>query len=160
MCGTFLSNYKYFSCQASCLFFIIRCLQKHYIKENINVGCSEQRRDSLFWIDLRETWVNIFMLLLAALNFLTFIFSTGIKLFIRHSVVFFGNLILLKEFNDFVQLPPWCILKDRQLCRHRYLKYEFYISLLLRQNKSRYKIRHWLELGCSCKWKQSTSKEI
>ena len=37
---------------------------------------------------------------------------------------------------------------------------EFYIPLLLRENKSRYKIWHWLELGCFCKWKQSTNKEI
>ena len=78
--------------------------------------------DALFWIHLIETWLNIFMLLLVALNFLTFLFSTGIKLFIQHPVVLFDILILSEQFDDFVQLPLWCILKDRQLCLHRYLK--------------------------------------
>ena len=63
------------------------------------------------------------MLLLVALHFLTFIFSTGIKLFIQHPVVLFGTLILLEKFDDFLQLPPLCILKDRQLCLLRYLKF-------------------------------------
>ena len=123
MWGTFLSNYKYFSCQASCLFLLLDVCKNHYKRENIDVGCSEQRRDSLFWIHLRKTWVNIFMLPLAALNFLTFIFSTGIKLLTQHPVVLFGILILLEQFNDFVQLLTWCILKERQLCLHRYFKY-------------------------------------
>ena len=70
------------------------------------------------------------MLLLAALNFLTFIFSTGIKLFIRHPVVLFGILILSEQFDGFVQLPPWCILKDRQLCLHKYLKYRVLYFLI------------------------------
>ena len=37
---------------------------------------------------------------------------------------------------------------------------ESYIPLSLRQNNSRNKIWHWLELGCFCKWKQWTSKEM
>ena len=37
---------------------------------------------------------------------------------------------------------------------------EFYIPLSFRQNKSRYKIWCWLELGWYCKLKQSTNKEI
>ena len=45
-------------------------------------------------------------LTLTALSFLTFIFSIGIKLFIRHPVVLFGILILSKQFNGFMQLPP------------------------------------------------------
>ena len=83
----------------------------------------EQRRDALFSIHLRETWLNIFGLLLVAPSFSTFIFSIGIKLLIQHPVVLFGILILLEQFDDFVQLPPWCILKDKQLCLHKYLKY-------------------------------------
>ena len=123
MWGTFLSNYKYFSCQSSRLLLLLEVCKKHFKKENISVGGSEQRRDALIWIHLRETWLNIFMLLLVALNFLTFIFSTGKKLFILHPVVLFGILTLLEQFDDFLQLPPWCILKGRQLCLHRYLKY-------------------------------------
>ena len=58
-----------------------------------------------------------------SLSFSTFIFSIGIKLFIRHPVVLFGILILSEQFDGFVQLPPWCILKDRQQCLRKYLKY-------------------------------------
>ena len=89
-----------------------------------------------------------------SLSFSSFIFLTGIKLLIWHLVVLFG--ILSEQFDGFVQLLPWCILKDRQLCLHKYVKYWFYIRLSLRQNESRYKIWHWLQLGCFCKWKQST----
>ena len=123
MWGTFLSNYKYFSCQSSCLLLLLEVCKNHYKKENISVGSSEQQREAFFWIYLKEMWLNIFVLLLVALNFSTFIFSVGIKLFIRHPVVLFGILILSEQFHGFVQLPPWCILKDRQLCLHKYVKY-------------------------------------
>ena len=123
MWGTFLSNYKYFNCQSSCLLLLLEVCKNHYKKENISVGSIEQRGEAFFWIHLKETWLNILVLLLVALNFSTCIFSVGIKLVIRHPVVLFGILILLEQFDDFVQLPPWCIPKDRQLCLHKYLKY-------------------------------------
>ena len=56
--GTFLSNYKYFSCKSSCLLLLLEVFKNHYRKENISVGGSEQRRDALFWINLRETWLE------------------------------------------------------------------------------------------------------
>ena len=74
------------------------------------------------------------------MSFSIFIFSTGIKLFIRHPVVLFGILILSEQFDGFAQLHPRCILKDRQLSLHKYVSTEFYIALSLRQNKSRYQI--------------------
>ena len=123
MWGTFLWNYKYFSCQSSCLLLLLEVCKNHYKKENISVGDSEQRREAPFWIHLKETCLYKFVLLLLALNFSTFTFSIGIKLFIRHPVVIFGILILLEQFDDFVQLPPWCNHKDRQLSLHKYLKY-------------------------------------
>ena len=122
MWGTFLSNYKYFSCQLSYLLLLLKVCKNHYRKENISVAGSEQRRDALFWIHLRETWLELFRLLMS-LSFSTFIFSSGIKLFIRHPVVLFGILILSEQFDGFVQLHPWCIRKDRQLCLHKYVKY-------------------------------------
>ena len=122
MWRTFLSNYKYFCCQSSCLLLLLEVFKNHYKKENISVGSSEQRRESFFWIHLKETWLNIIVLLLVALNSSTFIFSVGIRLFIQHPVPS-NILILLEQLDDFVQLPPWCILKDRQLCLHKYLKY-------------------------------------
>ena len=161
MWKTFPSNYRYFRWQSSCLLLLLEVCKNHYKKENISAGGSEQRRDALFWIPLRQTWLNLFGLILIALSFSTFIFSIGINLFARHPVVPFGILILLEQVDDFVQLPPWCILKDRQLCLHKYLKYwVLYIPLSLRQNKSRYKIWHCLELGCSCKWKLLTNKKM
>ena len=123
MWGTFLSNHKYFICQSSCLSILLEVCKNHYGKENVSIGGSEQRRDALFWIHLRETWLNLFRLLSISLSFSTFIFSIGIKLFIRHPVVLFNILILSEQFDGFVQLPPWCILKERQLCLHKYLKY-------------------------------------
>ena len=123
MWGTFLSNYKYFSCQSSCLLLLLEVCKNHYRKENITVGGSEQRRDALYLVHLRETWLESFRLLSMSLSFSTFIFSTGTKLFIRHPVVLFGILILSEQFDGFVQLHPWCILKDRQLCLHKYVKY-------------------------------------
>ena len=123
MWGSSLSNYKCFSCHSSCPLLLQEVCKNHYKKENISVGGSEQRKDALFWTHLRETWLNISELRLVAPNFSAFIFSIGIKLFIRHPVVLFGILILLQQFDDFVQLPPWCVLKDRQLRLHKYLKY-------------------------------------
>ena len=63
MWGTFLSNYKYFSCQSSCLLLLLEVCKNHYRKENISVGVSEQQRDALFWINLREFWLEFFRLL-------------------------------------------------------------------------------------------------
>ena len=123
MWATFLLNYKYFSYQSSCLLSLLEVWKNHYEKENISGGSSKQRREAFFWIYLKDTWLNIFVLFLVDLNFSIFIFSIAIKLFIRHPVVLFGILILLEQFNDFMQLPPWCIPKDRQLCLHKYLKY-------------------------------------
>ena len=123
MWGTFLSNYKHFNCQSSCLLLLLEVCKNHYRKENIGVDGSKQGRYTLFWINLKETWLNLFILLWVTMSFSTFIFSTGIKLFIRHPVVLFGILILSEQFDGFVQLHPWCILKDRQLCLHKYVKY-------------------------------------
>ena len=100
------------SYKSSCLLLLLEVCKNHYKKENISVGSSEQQREAFFWIYLKEMWLNIFVLLLVALNFSTFIFSVGIKLFIWHQVVFYCILILLEQFDDFVQLPPWCIPKD------------------------------------------------
>ena len=57
------------------------------------------------------------------MSFYTFIFSTGKKLFIRHPLVLFRILILSEQFDGFVQLHTWCILKDRLLSLHKYEKY-------------------------------------
>ena len=58
MCGTFPSNYKYLSCQSSCILLLLEICKNHYRKENISDGGSEQQRDALFWINLRETWLE------------------------------------------------------------------------------------------------------
>ena len=58
MWGIFLSNYKSFSCQSNCLLLLLEVFKNHYRKGNISVGGSEQWRDALFWINLRETWLE------------------------------------------------------------------------------------------------------
>ena len=96
MWGSFLSNYKFFSCQSNCLLLLEVC-KNHYKKENISVGGSDQHRDALFWIDLRKTWLNLFGFILADLSFSTFIFSIDIKLFIRYPAVPFVILMLIEQ---------------------------------------------------------------
>ena len=123
MWGFFLSSHKWFSCQSSWLVSLLELRKSHFRKENISVGGSEQGGNALFWIHLRRTSVNLFVLILVALSFSTFIFSIGIKLLIRHPVVCFGILIVLEQVDDLVRSPPSCILQDRQLCFHKYLKY-------------------------------------
>ena len=54
--------------QAVIVLLILFCYYKkfakfHYRKEKISVAGSEQRRDALFWIHLKETWLNVFTLL-------------------------------------------------------------------------------------------------
>ena len=120
MWATFLSSYKYFSCQTNCLLLLLKICKNQYNKENTRVGGSKQRRDEFLNL---KTWLNLFRLILVALSFSIFIFPIGIKHFIRHLVVLFVILILLEQVDDFVELPPWCILKDRQLYLHKYLKY-------------------------------------
>ena len=68
----------------------------------ISVSGSEQRgnlEDALFWIHLKQTWIILFVLILLNLSFSTFIFSIGIKFFIRHVVVLFSILILYEQFE-------------------------------------------------------------
>ena len=90
------------------------------------------------------------------MSFSTFIFSTGIKLFIWYPVVLFGMLILSEQFDCFVQLPSWCILKGRQLCLHKYVKYPIiaYAKQIKIQDMTLTRIRLLF------KWKQSANKEM
>ena len=63
MRGIFLSNYRYFSCQSSGNLLLLEVCKNHYRKEKMSVGGSEQRRDALFKIHLRETWLELIRLL-------------------------------------------------------------------------------------------------
>ena len=54
----FVSNYKCFSCQSSCLLLLLEVFKNHYRTENISVGGSEQQSNSIFKINLRETWLE------------------------------------------------------------------------------------------------------
>ena len=160
MWGTFLSKYKHFSCQSICLLLLLEVCKNHYWKENNSVGGRKQGRDTLFWIHLREAWLNVFILLLVSMSSSTFIFSTGIKLFIRHPVYFSVSWFYQSSSMASRRLPHGVFLKTDSYVFINTWNTEFYIPLSLKQNKSRYTIWHWLELGCFCKWKQSTNKEI
>ena len=76
-----------------------------------------------FLNSFKRDFIERFILLKVSMRFSKFIFLSGIKLFIWHPLVLFGILILSEQFDRFVQLPPWCILKDRQLCFHKHVKY-------------------------------------
>ena len=158
MWGTFLSNYKYFSCQSSCLLLLLEVCKNHYRKENISVGGSKQGRDPLFWIHLRETFLKVFIL--GVYEFLNIHILNWYKALYSASNSTFRHL-------DFIRAVRWLyaaylgvfLKKDSYVFINTW-NTEFYILLSLRQNESRYKKWHWLELGCFCKWRQSTNKEI
>ena len=42
---------------------LLEVCKNHYRKENISVDGSKQGRDTLFWINLKETWLNVSILL-------------------------------------------------------------------------------------------------
>ena len=48
MWGTFLSNYKHFSCESSCLLLLLEVCKNHYRKENISVDGNKEGRDTFF----------------------------------------------------------------------------------------------------------------
>ena len=48
MWETFQPNYEYFSCQSSSRWLLLQVCKNNYKKENIGVGGSEQRKDTLF----------------------------------------------------------------------------------------------------------------
>ena len=73
------------------------------------------------------------------MSFSKFIFSTGIELFIRNPVALFGILILSDQFDGFVQLLHGEFFKTDSCVFINTWNTEFYIPLLLKQNKSRYK---------------------
>ena len=99
---------------------LLKVCKNHYKKENIIVGNSDWRRDAgFFWIHLRQTWLNLFGLILAALSFSTFIFLIGIKLFIWHPVALFDFLILLELVNDFVE--PSAMYSEGQVAMSSYI---------------------------------------
>ena len=104
---------------------------------------------------------KLFGLVLVNLNFSKFIFSSGIykDLFLECNSIF-RHLDFISAF----QMIPCSFRHSVFLKAGSYVSIntwntEFYVSLLLRQNKSRYKIWHWLELGCSYDWKQPTNKK-
>ena len=134
---------------------------KNHYKKIISVGSSKQRREAFFWIHFKKTWLDIILILLVALHFQIFIFLLVIKLFIWRPVLLFGILISLEQLNNFVwSFRHVVFLNTRSYVFINTWNTEFYIQLLHRENKSRYKIWHSLELAGSCKWKQSTNKEV
>ena len=119
-------------------FVVIRSLQKSLQKRKHQ--CWRQRATERYTClnSFKRDLANLFRLLQVSLSFSTFLFSTGIKLFIRHLAVLFGTLMLSERFDNFVPLPPWCILKDRQ----NKWSTEFYIPLSLGQGGSGYRTSH------------------
>ena len=97
---TFPSTYIYFgSYQLSSLLLLLEVSKNHYEKKKTLVSAVVKNIDSLFRFHLRQTLLNLFGWILVNLSFETFIFSIGITLFIRHSIVFFGILNLLNQFQ-------------------------------------------------------------
>ena len=134
------------ACQLSCLLLLLKVCKNHYRKENISVAGSEQRRDALFWIHLRETWRELFrldvpeFLDIHIFNWYKALYSAPSSTF-RH-LGFQSSSMALCSFTHgvFVKTDSYAFINTWNT--------EFYIPLSLRQNESRCKIWHWLELGC------------
>ena len=60
------------SYKSSCLLLLLEVCKNHYKKENSVCGSNQHR--CTFRIYLRQTWLNLFGLILTALRFSTFIF--------------------------------------------------------------------------------------
>ena len=160
MWGTFLLNYKNFSCQSCCFLLLLKGWKNHYRKENRHYCMlAVVNNAEMHFFEFTYLLYYIYFTL-SITEFPKTYISICIKLFIRHPVLLFGILILSEQFDGLVQLPPWCTVKERDYVFINTSNTELYIPLLLRQNKSRCKIWHWLELGHSCQSKQSTNKEI
>ena len=58
MCDELSYQIKYFSCQSSCLLLLLEVCKNRY-RKSYSVSGSEQQRDALFWINLRDLLARI-----------------------------------------------------------------------------------------------------
>ena len=112
--------------------------KNHYERENFSVSCDKELTDSLF--KFRQDRLGSTIYLVSSGIFRDFDF---IRL-IRMISCSFKHGRFLKP-GGFVFINNWST--------------KMYTLLLFGQNKSKLKICHWLELGCSCKLKQWTTRE-
>lgn len=83
---TFVSNYRYFSCQSNCFNYkIVKVIIK--MKE-LKLEINQEKESANFCIHLIKTWINLFDFILVDLDFAMFVFSSGIKFFFRCSSIF------------------------------------------------------------------------
>ena len=68
MCDELSYQIKYFSYQSSCLLLLLVC--KNHYRKSYSVSSSEQRRDALFWINLRDLLARIIWIALDVSEFL------------------------------------------------------------------------------------------
>ena len=134
MWGNFLSNYKHFSCQSSCLLLLLEYCKNHYRKENISVDGSKQDRDILFWIHLRDLAKRIYITL-GVHEFLNIHIFNWYKAFYSASSSIFWHT---SWFHHSSSMASWSFTHGVFLKTDSYVfintwNNEFYIPLLLRQ---------------------------
>ena len=56
-------SYQIINTSAANQVALLEYCRNHYRKENINVDGIKQDRDTLFWINLKQIWLNVFILL-------------------------------------------------------------------------------------------------
>ena len=144
MWATFLSNYKYFSCQSSCPLLLLDVCRNQYRRESTSVGGIEQRRNALFLNSFKGDLARVIWITLDVSEFFNIRIFSWYKALYSASWFYqssssmascsFTHGVFLKT-DSYVFINTW--------------NTEFYIPLLFRQNESRYKI-----------WKQSTNMEI
>ena len=120
MWETVLSNYKYFSCQSCSRLLLLEVLKNHHKKGNISVGSSEQSRDELL-NSCKTCLAKRICVDFCKSEILNINICNWYKVLYSACNIIFGISILLDR--DFVQLQEWSIVKDRQLCLHKYLEY-------------------------------------
>ena len=102
-------------------FLSLEHCKNYYRKENISVDGTKQGRDTLFWIHLRETSLNVFILgVYEILN--THVFN-WYKALCSASSSTSRDLDFIRAVWWLCAAYPMVFLKERQLYLHKYVKY-------------------------------------
>ena len=120
MWETALSNYKYFSCQSCSRLLLLEVLKNHHKKETL-VLVVASKAEMNFLNSCKTCLAKRICIDFCKSEILNINICSWYKVFYSACNIIFGISILLD--HDFVQLQEWSIVKDRQLCLHKYLEY-------------------------------------
>ena len=136
MWGTSLLNYKHFSCQSSCLLLLLEVRKDHYRKESLVLTLASKAEIlNSFKRDLAK---HIYITL-GVYEFLNIHIFNWYKALYSASSSTFWHLDFIRAVWWLRAASPWCILKDRQLCLHKYAKYWLLYSIIAKAKEIKIK---------------------